>query len=252
MKINTWSALLSFIFTLLLFVTGVRIVVGQIQVSEIVTSLILFLPFFIFIFALFYLLSSHILNKIQDHKFIQPFLVKAKFEKGETELKYFLPMVYRILGILLLLSTILLSYLDHHVLMMFLIFFLVSYYLKTPYRIEFVNGYITIFSLSGKKNIKRDDVSAIKMGVFHNRVNCADKFFYLSHFVTNVSYLTREIAKLTANRNLEQAKIDKIDKRNDSPTFWVYRALVLLIFSILISVLCVLFFINYVKQMHYP
>lgn len=223
---------------------------GQMQVSDIITSIVLFLPLFIFLFALLYLLSSHILNKLQDHKFIQRFLVRANLENGEPELKYYLPVVYRILGILLLLSTILLSYLDHHILMLFLIFFLVSYYIKTPYKIE-IKGYTyTAFLLTGKQKIQGDDVRAVKLGIFHNRVDCSKKFIYLSHFLTNISSLTRKFAKTTGTESFDQSRWDAIVKNNDSPSFWIYRAIILIVFSFLSSVLGVLYFIYYVKQMH--
>lgn len=176
MKINTWSALLSFLFTLLLFIIGLRIVTGQLQASEIVTSLIIFLPFFIITFAIFYLLASHILNKLQDHNYIRLLLTNDLPIKRETKIKYSLPMVYRCLGILLIVSPILLYYLDHPVLMLIIVFFLGVYYLKTPYKIEIEGNTYTIFLLVGKQKIQSDDVRAVKLGVFHNRVDFAQKF----------------------------------------------------------------------------
>jgi 4-hydroxybenzoate polyprenyltransferase len=176
MKINTWSALLSFLFTLLLFIIGLRIVTGQLQASEIVTSLIIFLPFFVITFAIFYLLVSHIINKFQDHKYIRPILTSDFPKKRETEIKYFLPMVYRCLGILLIVSAMLLYYIDHPALMVIIIFFLGIYYLKTPYKIEIEGDTYTIFLLLGKKKIQSDDVRAVKLGVFHNRVDFAEEF----------------------------------------------------------------------------
>ena len=250
MKINTWSALLSFIFTLLLFIIGLRIVTGQLQVSEIVTSLSIFLPFFIIIFAIFYLLASHILNKLQDHNYIRPFLTNDLPKKRETEIKYSLPMVYRCLSILLIVYPILLYYLDHLIFMLIIIFFLGIYYLKTPYKIEIEGDTYTIFSLLGKQKIQSDDFRAAKLGVLHNRVDFAEKFIYLSHFLTNVSSLTSKFAQKTGTQNFDQSRWDEIAKNSDSPSFWIYRAIILLVFSILSCVLGVLYLIKYVKQMH--
>ena len=249
MKINTWSALVSFLFTLFLFIIGLQIVSGQLQASEIVTSLILLLPFFVITFAIIYLLVSHILNKLQDHKYISPYLINDLPKKRETEIKYSLPMVYRCFGILLIVSPILLYYLDHPVLMLMIIFFLGRYYLKTPYRIEKESDTYTIHLLLGQKKIQSDDVHAVKLGVFHNRVDFAEDFIYLNHFLTNVSSLTSKFAQTTGTQNFDQSRLDTIPKNNDSSTFWIYRAIILLLFSILSSVLGVLYLIKYVKQM---
>ena len=250
MKINTWSALLAFIFTLLLFTIGQRIVTGQLQASDIATSLIIFLPFFIITFAIFYLLASHILNKLQDIHYIRPFLTNDLPKKREIEIKYSIPIIYRCLGILLIVSPLLLYYLDQPILMLIIVFFLGIYYLKTPYKVEIEGDTYKIFLLLGKQKIQSDDVRKIKLGVFHNRVDFAEEYIYLSHFLTNVSSLTSKFAQTTGTQKSDQSRWDANANKNDSPSFWVYRAIILLVFSILSSVLGVLYLIKYVKQIH--
>ena len=134
--------------------------------------------------------------------------------------------------------------------MLIIIFFLGIYYLKTPYRIEKEGDTYTIYLLLGKKKIQSDDVRAVKLGVFHTRVDFAEEFIYLSHFLTNVSSLTSKFAQTTGTQNFDQPRWDKIAKNNDSSFFWIYRTIILLLFSLLSSVLGVLYLIKYVKQMH--
>lgn len=249
MKINTWSTLLSLIFTLLSFIVGSRIVIGKFQASDIVISLIIFLPIFVITFSIFYLLVSHILNKIQEIIYVRPFIKNDLNKKSETESKYSLPMVYRCLGILLLVSPIVLYYSDHRVLMIMIILFFGSYYLKTPYKIEIEENAYRIFLLTGKQNIKRDNVRAVKLGVFNNRVDFGDDFIYLSHFLTNVSSLTKIFAEKTGTQNINGNRWAGTAKNEDSTIFWIYRTIILMVFSILSSILGVVYLINYVQKM---
>lgn len=225
-------------------------VTGQLQASDIATSLIIFLPFFIFTFAIFYLLASHILNKLQNIHYVRPFLANDSPKKREKEINYCLPIIYRCLGLLLIVSPILLYFLDHPILMLIIVFFLGIYYLKTPYKVEIEGDTFTIFLLLGKQKIQSDDVRTVKLGVFHNRVDFAGRYIYLSHFLTNVSSLTTKFAQTTGTQNSDQPRWDAIADKNDSPSFWIYRAIILFVFTILSSVLGVLFFIKYVQQMH--
>ena len=223
-------------------------IVGQLVVSEILTSLFLLLPLLVFIFAIFYLLLSHLLNKIKNHKTIRPFL-KDEYS-NEMERKYILPMSYRFLGILLIVAPLFLYFTDNLLLMLFIILLIGTYYIKTPYKIEVNSDAFVIHLLTGKQDINLDDVHSVKLGVFHNRVDCEHKHFYLSHFLTNVSTLTAILSKNTGTQNIDQTKWDAIEKQTDSPSFWAYRTIVIIIFSILSSVLGVMYFISIAKQIH--
>ena len=247
MKINTWSTLISITFTSVLFLFGVRIIVGELQLGDIVASFFLYLPFFVLVFAILYLLASNLLNKIKNHKYIQPLLKNEFLTEIQNEIHYSLPMAYRCLGILLIVSLILLSFHDRPVFMIVMVLFLGIYYLKTPYKIEVENDTFTVFLLSGKRIIEREDIRSVTLGVFHNRVDSVNDHFYLSHFLTNVSALTRNFAQTTGTQNFDQSRWAVIDEKGDSPSFWAYKTIILLIFSILSSVLVVLYFIRDVK-----
>ena len=250
MKINTWSALLSITLTSLLFLIGVRLAVGKLQFVDIVAYLFLYLPFFVLIFAILYLLASNLLYKIKNHKYIQPLLKNDLFNEIQTEIHYSLPMSYRFLGILLILSLILLSFHDRPVFMIIMVLLLGMYYLKTPYKIEIENDTFTVFLLSGRRRIKRVDIQSVTLGVFHNRVDIVKDYFYLSHFLTNVSALTRNFAQTTGTQNFDQARWAAIDKKGDSPSFWAYKTIIMIIFSFISAVLIFLYFIWDVKQIH--
>jgi hypothetical protein len=250
MKVNTLSTLISFIFTILVLVICVKIFSGQVQIGDIAISFLLFLPAIAFIFAIAYLLSSNFLNKAQDRHLLQPQSRKKTQKKETPELRYYLPISYRILGILLLLSIVAISYLEYYMLSIFLTLSLIAYYLKTPYKIENKDGSLIIHHITGKKIMNKNDILSVKMGVFHNRVNCSKDHFYLSHFLTNIGFLTRNLAQETKKPVLGQAKSEMPVEVEISTSFLVNRAIVLFIFTILSSVFGVLYFINYVKQMH--
>ena len=129
-------------------------------------------------------------------------------------------MSYRYLGILLIVSPIFLCFIDNPMFALIIFIFLGAYYLKTPYKVVVENNTFKIFMLSGKHQIEIDDVRAVKMGVFHNRVDCEDNFYYLSHFLTNINSLTRKLAQKTGAQAFDQDKWDVIEKENDSPALW--------------------------------
>ncbi len=231
--------------------------VGQLHVGQIATSIFLFLPLFVFIFAIFYLFLSHLLNNNKSHKSIRPFLNKEFQQEKDLGNNYLIPISYRFLGILLIVSPVFLyfidnlfHFIDNLLLMLFLVLLLGTYYLKTLYKIEVKDNVFIIYLISGKRIIKLDEVRSVKLGVIHNRVDCKGKFYYLSHFLKNVGFLTRLFAKNTGTQAFDQAKWDAIEKHTDSPSFWAYKTIFLLIFSILSSAFGVWYFISIAKQIH--
>ena len=242
--------MLSLAITFLFVLIGIRIFVGKLQLSDVVPTIFILLPFLVIFFSILYLLSAHLITKFRNHYLIRPYL---KSENHKVELPdnvYMLPMPYRYLGILLIVSPVLLYIIDNPLLALILVIFLGAYYLKTPYKITVENDTFTIFMLYGKQQVRIDDVRAVKMGVFHNRVDCEDKYYYLSHFLTNISSLTGKFAQKTGTQAFDQEKWDAIEKETDSPGRWAYRTILMILIAILSSAFGVVYFMGIVKQIH--
>ena len=224
---------------------------GKLQLSAVVPTIFMLLPFLVIFFSILYLSSAHLITKFKTHNLIRPYL-KSEIHKGtKPDNAYMLPLPYRYLGILLIASPVLLYFIDTPLLALILVILLGAYYLKTPYKVEVENDTFSIYMLFGKQKVRIDDVRAVKMGVFHNRVDCEDNFYYLSHFLTNVSSLTRKFAQKTGTQAFDQDKWDVIEKETNSPALWAYRMMLIIVITILSSVFGVVYFISIAKQIHY-
>ena len=128
-----------------------------------------------------------------------------------------------------------------------MILWLGFFYVKTPYEFELEDDSFTIYLMTGKRKISFSDINRVKLGFITNRVDNGDKYFYVNHYVTKSSQLTRKFSsflepdQILKNDDLSAESVD------DSSSALIYKTILIFVINFIMCVLGVLHIIRDVR-----
>lgn len=199
MSRNNVSIVLSLLFTIILGVIGSRFIFGPLSWPTFLSSVLLLFPAYIVLIVCFYMLLNKLIPKKQK--------IRVETQKSiEKDLNtnidsYKLQKEYLFVGIYIVAFCLLgLIFLRDALSITFSII-IVTYLLRNPYRVDFVNSdSLIIYRVFQKKKINIHDIIMVSKGALRDKIVLKDDHFYFDHVISNISRLTDAVAE-----NIEKA-----------------------------------------------
>ena len=249
MSRNTYSVILALFLTGLFSWLGARLFFGPFGWKSVLMSLIVLLPVYTILFALFYLLMNKILPS--QNRFIKP-IKKQNLEVGEVDSdikSYKLSKEYIFIGVIILAFCLIgVFWISDELSIIFLIL-IITHLATNPYRVDLLkDDSLIIYRVFRKKKIKISEIMRVSKGSLSDKIEFRDDYVYLNHLISNISKLTDNIAaKISATRPINgEAGLVWVPPKKSAV---VLRMILLVLFAIFMSVFVVFYFKEFIKHL---